>query len=401
MEEDSSIYTYKVSYVDLRNGGEQYNNYYREIEPCRLENYKKFPETFDKLVLNKTHCLKNLSTYLKGYWDDQQSYYMSVKLEKCTNSTESKIVCKSEEEISEYLNNKYFNIFYQQNNFDLSNFNQPITSKIKTFFSGLEKGRKKEAKLFLKKTILYSDYQVIFAKEDTIDSYSFDRIESDTTGSENILFEIQIYSSDIKTVLKRRYEKLFEVIAVLGGITNSLTVIFAVLIKILYDWNINELIMNSLFVIRDCKIDNKKTKITKISAQRKKLFEDLKLTLWDKILMFLKRKKKRTQKEKLYLDYIHKSDAKLDLIHVLKKIEEIDRLKLILLNKEQIQVFDSMSKKYVFVRDASMKLQTNKFLLDSMNFDIENKMSAKHFIQNIKQDSNSNEIDKRLINLIE
>ena len=89
------------------------------------------------------------------------------------------------------------------------------------------------------------------------------------------------------------------------------------------------------------------------------------------------------------------------MIHVLQKIEEIDRLKLILLNKEQIQVFDSMSKKYVFVRDASMKLQTNKFLLDSMNFDIENKLSAKHFIQNIKQDSNSNEIDKRFINLIE
>ena len=404
VDDNPTIFTFKVNYIDLKSGGEDYDEYEREIELCQQDHFKKFPGAFDKLVLNKTNCLKNGSMYLKGFWNDEQSYYMSVKLVKCVNSTDSDIVCRSEEEISKYFDDKYFNIFYQQNNFDLSNFLQPITSKIKTFFSGLEYGRKKEMRLFLKKTIIHSDYQVIFAKEDIVNSYSFDRIEYDTIGSENTLFEVQIYSSEIKSILKRRYEKLFELMALLGGITNSLTVIFTFIIKILYDWNINELIMNSLFAIKivpKVKQDNRTSKLIKVSPKDNKLVEEMKLSLGEKIVMFMKRKKKRTAKETLYLDYIRKSDGKIDLIEVLKKIEEIDRLKLILLNEDQTKLFDSMSRQSVFIVGNTQRLRGTKYYFDTKVLNLKERLTTATFIEKIKNDPQSNEVDKRLINLIE
>ena len=134
IEGDPTIFTYKVNFITVEDGGERSSNDYREITNCKSENFQKYHDVFNNLILNKTFCLKNGSMGLKGYWSDLTFNYMSVKLEKCVNSTKSKIICKSEEEMFEYFvkNSIYFNIFFQQNNFDLENFNQPINSKIKT-----------------------------------------------------------------------------------------------------------------------------------------------------------------------------------------------------------------------------------------------------------------------------
>ena len=427
-----------------------------EFEPCRIENFKINLEFFDKLRLNNTLCLKNGSINLKGYWDVEKTSMLSFTLDRCVNSSD-KIdnICKSDEEIAEYFNSNYFNVFYQDNSFDLANFNQPITSKIKYMYSRLEYGRTKVARLFLKKTTIISDSQAIFPKEDVINSYSFDKIEYDSYKSETTMFSFNIHASDIKTILKRKYQKFFELVAVLGGITKSLTIFGSVLLKIIYDWKINELIMKSLFIFRDSiqskrihepfeiinnenflistdPIESNRIAInsnrsiristdpngslpirnyprTRRRNKKKKEIQDetnesnkiLKLTFWEKAMMFMKKGKNRTEKETLYLDYFRKSDIKLDLINILRKLEEIDRLKMILLNDEQIKFFNSISKQYIFMGDAEKKAG-NKFNLDTRCFEKdENNKKRKILFEKIKSDHQKNEVDKRLLDLIE
>lgn len=63
--------------------------------------------------------------------------------------------------------------------------------------------------------------------------------------------------------------------------------------------------------------------------------------------MLAKEKKNSLEKKVLYLDYIKKSDKKIDLIEVLKKLEEIGKLRFILLNEEQTKLLESMSRQSV------------------------------------------------------
>ena len=309
-------------------------------------------------------------------------------------------------------------------------------------------GRKKEIRLFLKKTTLLTNYQGVFVvNEDIVETYSFDKVESDTVGSNNTFLEFQIYSSEITTNLNRRYETLYELIAVLGGITKSFTIICTILIKILYDWNISELIMDSLFLILSN--NNKKKLLIKLnrlhtdpvysqsikgdrhvvsdsnelnpkSNQERNLMEKieskngneksidstkfsdhLKFSFFKKIAMFVKKKEKRTQKEDLYLNFLRKCDEKLDLIHILRKLEEVDRLKLILLNPDQIKLFNSLSKKFIFLENTAIqKHQNSKFSFDLKELGSQEVIRIKSLKEKISEKAGINEIDERLISLI-
>ena len=290
----------------------------------------------------------------------------------------------------------------------------------------LDYGQVKEARLFLKKAIIFSDSQALILKEDVLNTFSFDKIEFDSGKSKNRVFQFQMYASDVKTTFKRKYEKLFELVAVLGGMIKLLTMLGSIFLKFLHNWNINELIMNSLFVIRgktqskrnsgffkinynenfmisteppiesrrilnrsirfstDANVSlprrnfpctrerDKKKKETQDKTLESKPTDNLKLNFWEKILAFIKKRKQLTEKETLYLDYFRKSEMKLDLIHILKKLEEIDKLKMILLKENQIKCFNSITKQCnLHVIGNALKSQRNKFDFDSSCFEYE------------------------------
>ena len=104
-----------MSTVEILKEGDKYNNINLEIEQCRKEKFEQNPDYFDKLLLRDTFCLKNnVSIYLKGFWNIQKTYFFSVNLDICVNSSdESAVKCKSDEEITKYFDSaKFINIFY-------------------------------------------------------------------------------------------------------------------------------------------------------------------------------------------------------------------------------------------------------------------------------------------------
>lgn len=246
------------------------------------------------------------------------------------------------------------------------------------------------------------------------------------------MFKFLVYSSDESLFIERRYESLFDLISNLGGFVSILVMVCSVLVKQVYEWKLNELILNKLYVFIDKKrkvlksgfltkkkkkikiYDCKSIKLSKLSDEgntsnnesnfKKRLSlhiefqKKLKLNLFQRIRLFLKRKNKYNGKEKLYKEFIQTSDIKFDFLNLIQRMEEIEKLKLIFFNEKQLLVFNSLSKRQIFINDENNALK-NKFNIDVKNLKREEVKKVQEFIDS-KEKENLDDLDKRIINLV-
>lgn len=404
---DPTIYYYQLIEYSLIDGV-VVSAISHEFEPCNETFFSDFPGAFDNLTFRNMSCLKKTNFSVKGYWDEKELKYFSVKIFKCVNDTKLS-ACKSEEEIDEFFKIKYFNTLTIERSFDLTNYENPISSKIKSFFTGLELGRRKTVSNFLKQTKILTDRSAMFNEYDEIWTTVFEQGDIDSQRADDCLIEYILYSSEYLIVFQRRYQKLFELLASLGGILSPLLIIGSVFVKLINEWNVNEIIMNKIYTVDFKGFPEKKKKTLhfqerKNKTLRKKSFHSrngLKLSFFEKILFAMKNKKNYTPKEAVYNSYLKKSNIKLDLFEILKKLEEIHRLKYILLSKKQLELFNAFSKQVLFSHNDFLNSALSRYTLDFKNINASQKKRLLEMVEKLKQHQSPSEIDKRLLVLIE
>lgn len=101
----------------------------KPMHVCNESDYPQDPGVFQRLGLTNYMCLDNATMDLEGYWDESKIRYFRTTLDICQNG--SKIICKPREEIKSFLKNKYFQIYYKDINYDMTNYDKPITSNFK------------------------------------------------------------------------------------------------------------------------------------------------------------------------------------------------------------------------------------------------------------------------------
>ena len=112
---------------------------------------------------------------------------------------------------------------------------------------------------------------------------------------------------------------------------------------------------------------------------------------------------KRNPRQKLFGKASRTALNEIDFFNILKKIQEIEKLKLVLLSPQQIQLFNLLSKPMIFEEDQMSDIMKNSagFKISAM---IENSNLATdnilEFYKNIKQEK-ACDIDERLVNLID
>ena len=74
------------------------------------------------------------------------------------------------------------------------------------------------------------------------------------------------------------------------------------------------------------------------------------------------------------------------MTQILKKLEEIDRLKMILLNSDQLLLFDSLSKKYLFEENGAFQENWKYSLKKKKIENNEEKEVILNYIENLKND---------------
>lgn len=395
---DPTIFNFALSLTTYKNGNYSYEQI--DFELCNQSSLTNFNLVSD-LDLLYLFCMKVPNFTLKGYWDEKEMTFLTIDLKRCINNSESNI-CKSEKEINEFFKIKYLNFFLNQPHFDIKNYENPVLSSIKTLFTGIEVGKRKDLSNYLKKTKVLTDGQIIYESYNEIETYIFEEGTIDLQISDEYLISFIIYSSDYMLVYDRRYEKLFSLLASLGGILHPLLLIGSFIIKYINDWKINELIMNKIYALDVASTQISQNKIANI-PKNSIIKNSLKFSLWEKIKYLLKLKKNFSPKETIYHDYLKKSNEKLDLLQVLQKLEEIERLKLVLLNKKQIAIFDYFSKNVLFnennFENSKCKI---KFTIDAKkrNSQQKNKKILEN-IKQIKQSENPSYIDKNLLRMID
>lgn len=119
---------------------------------------------------------------------------------------------------------------------------------------------------------------------------------------------------------------------------------------------------------------------------------------------------RRSKKEKLLDECEKKLVEELDLISILLKIHEIEKIKLTIYNEDQLMLFDSISKPFFVTgkEDFFIKIKEEFWLSTSKKMafmidDYKNRRQSKYAdsLKKVKADSINSEVNKRILKLIE
>ncbi len=168
---DETIFSFKfyVYHSDIKEGLVNQTNYAWKL--CTQDDFIEDPSEFYRLNLNGTYCFPNETLKLGGFWDEEKIDYFWLELRTCQNSSSGNVICKSPEEIDNYLKNKYVDIDITNHNIDSSNFQNPLKRNLKIFYQMLDPKLYKFKELYMKNSLLTTDDGFFFESLKIINSY--------------------------------------------------------------------------------------------------------------------------------------------------------------------------------------------------------------------------------------
>ena len=117
-------------------------------------------------------------------------------------------------------------------------------------------------------------------------------------------------------------------------------------------------------------------------------------------------KRKYSDKEQLFLKGMDVYNKELDIVYILKKLQEFEKLKIILLNNEQLVLFNLLEKPLIYIpgeynnhRSPSRKI--TDLLNSTQNLDQFQLRKIFDHYESLKKNSELSDIDKRLMELID
>ena len=229
------------------------------MKKCLREDYREDPSEFDRLSLNGSFCIGNESLKLSGFWDETQIEYFWIELRTCQNSTNSPIVCKSKEEINNFLTNLYVEVILTNHNIDISNYFSPLTRSFKMYYQRLERTLTKTMNLYIKKSLIYTGDGFLYDPQKQASlSYIHGETETDFGfNADNIIYAFNVYSSNLQIVVTREYQKLDSVLAQIGGICNFLLFLGFIISHIENHHNLITFLGNELYIFPNVDIKRK------------------------------------------------------------------------------------------------------------------------------------------------
>ena len=437
------------------------------LQPCNQKNFIENPNEFSTLGLTGTFCLPIDEVKLGGYWDEEIIDYFWIELRTCQNSSSSNITCKSSEEINFMLKNNFIDIYMTNHNIDSANYGSPISRNLKILYQRIDSALLKSINLYMKQSNIETDDGFFFENLKIIESFLQGDIENDITfiqNTDNLLYVMNIYSSNLQTTVVRKYQKIQTLLAQLGGICNFLFLFGFLLSKFENHYNLISFISNELYIFP--KIDKKKPKAkadsiinsgsaNSLSPANKKNWQDrlksvLKVKHFSKksigmtssenlmipqnlehyqklkqkenffsvgfgcFLKLLFKKqincifKKLNKKERLFEKSENQIADELDILNILKKLHDIEKLKRILLSEEQLYCFNLLSKPMIIPENVNLRrLSKNHVIEDKrFKFSVKNnkyfeKQKLREIYENLKERSQGSKIDKRIIKLLD
>jgi hypothetical protein len=452
---NEKYFSYSINLMIVNNTDSTIKTVPYEIEKC---NYDHFPylsqEQIDKAGIPRYYCIKDQNITLYGYWDETINAYLNIRLSYCIGDN-----CAPEEEIRNWFKNNRqmytWNVYVQNSLVDSQNYETPITNYILNKYKLVNDGSHKLYELYLQKINVITDRGAVFEDHQTVSTYSYEYAELDTgpMGADKSLFDMNIYSSNNLVNFKRKYIKIQNIFANIGGLMQALLISAKIMTYYFSKIHKNTKLVNNILefensyheeltphvILKRISIVNREKSKLEFSAykdsyiafdnkninidnspdpytQNKKkkyvdtLFKEkksrnLKFTFLEILTLIFCRyciKSKRLKDKKALYDIsMSPLSKRIDLVNIIKKIEEIDKLKFVLFNKEQLALFNFISKEKI-VLDKKKQLSST-FPINSLYEYINDKDKLASVVVNYQyKDLNQlTHIDKQLVNLLD
>lgn len=416
--------------------------------------------------LNNNLCFdKNENNFTtEGFFDEKTVKFLSIDFILCDNST-SNITCKSFEEMKAKLNGMTLNIFFMDATIDSLDYQNPIKYSVVNKYLYIDLEFHKNFELYFQNINLKSDDGILFDEisEKNEISYISETTDFSSVSKEDLItprLSFQIFSSKKVQNIERKYTKVSDLLAKLGGVMQGLVIMCYFFVYIEHSLFLKNTVLNSLYMFQINKKDktpsnignninrssimpkllsSKETpkkiemfssnitlesnqvkrvsRLTTFFARMKKVLDlqnykdnppnSQKLNFglikylilkWKELFFCLKlnfEEEMFKKSEKIY-------EKELDFIDIIKKLQEFEKLKKIILNPNQLTLFNFLAKPLLHLNSGINKNSTmNSINLNVMekrrNEEIKNAFS--HY-ENLKSSDKLSEIDQRILCLL-
>jgi hypothetical protein len=375
--EDDTIVSLKAFFYSnfiYENGSQSFNENEVELVSCN-KTYIKNNSLIEYSFLSKLKCIKNTNILLGGSWSESYIYGLNFHVSYCKNDS-LKSDCKSSEQIEEVIRFLYINIYHQSLQVNAKNYNNPIKKFRALSFFRLETTLYKEIEFYLQKHNILTDSGIIFP--DFIQTHSeigILNVNVDVSlNKDNLIALLNLYlTSDIK-IYNRSYIKVQTIFANLGGIINILFLVGKIIITSIMTKNFKLKLINTFFATKNLKLEKVNKFVTPMSKE-KDLHSSIRpnsinvLCLRDNAKIDVDNYIKSIQMQKLKFSKIEmlqnlfdfkkckKKDKFVifeqgmkylnnftDLISLVKHMEDLLKMKYLLLNENQLIALDFFSK---------------------------------------------------------
>ena len=239
------------------------NNNYDLFKQLNLEN-------FYCISLNQDE-VNNDDIYLEEFWGHHNFRMLQIKFYDCVNSTNNND-CASQETIDSFLNLSTLSYYIIDNYVRTNNYKNPFQRALKEYFFYVSNKFLLSLTQYFHHSEIYTDDGFIFTTNNQISSFKIDSMVENTifNRSDKHFVSISFQLNNNIEQFQRKYYKVQDLAAQVGGIYNTLFLICLLFLKLYEDNSYFQYLINKFFEVRFEDIHNKKNnqRVTK----RKKTF---------------------------------------------------------------------------------------------------------------------------------
>ena len=158
---------------------------------------------------------------------------LEIHLNKCENSSDNLFICKSNDEIDEYIKNSYLEIIYLSQSIEHNNYKNPIVNYVRNELYVVTKKITKRYYHYFSLAEYISDNGLFFESKKYYSFFETDNTRLDFVEEEDqeyysssALLEVAFTCSDRKNVYTRTYVKIQDVMRNIGGFIDLIFIVF-------------------------------------------------------------------------------------------------------------------------------------------------------------------------------
>ena len=226
-----------ITYYAFEPENEKYHKYsYEEklkIRECVNKDFKNDENNNLLKMYGNLFCIDLEDRIFGGSWNNDFLFYFDIALYFCKDGQNYYINntdCTPFEYLKElFINQSFYMTFYFSTiNFRVNNINEPFTRKHDIHYCVLDNKLRKSDKIYIKKQILNDDKGWLFNNDKNYSVWGVDSIKTDyqyisteEVSRENFssyIYNANFYMALQKNYYTRRYAKIQDIIAIVGGL---------------------------------------------------------------------------------------------------------------------------------------------------------------------------------------